>query len=74
VFDLCARQLAQERVPEGSRGRVNGQWNALIALCDMSSFGLAVRYDGEFDCSSFGRLFGRLFCRLVGWLVDWLVG
>ena len=37
-FDLSVRQIAQETIPEHSRGIVNGQWRSMIAMFDMSSY------------------------------------
>eukprot|EP00597_Dinobryon_sp_UTEXLB2267_P007465 CAMPEP_0170085378 /NCGR_PEP_ID=MMETSP0019_2-20121128/20275_1 /TAXON_ID=98059 /ORGANISM="Dinobryon sp., Strain UTEXLB2267" /LENGTH=333 /DNA_ID=CAMNT_0010301807 /DNA_START=637 /DNA_END=1638 /DNA_ORIENTATION=+ len=42
IFDLSARQIAQETIPEACRGKVNGQWRAVIAFFEMSSFVLAM--------------------------------
>jgi iron-regulated transporter 1 len=43
VFDLCVRQIAQETIPESVRGRVNGQWRAMVAFFEMASFLVAMR-------------------------------
>lgn len=44
LFDLCARQIAQETIKEVVRGKVNGQWRAMIAFFDMSTFALAIAF------------------------------
>jgi len=38
LFDLCARQIAQETIPETARGKVNGQWRSLIALFEVGAY------------------------------------
>lgn len=38
VFDLCARQIVQETLPEETRGSVNGLWASIISFFNMSSF------------------------------------
>ena len=38
VFDLCARQIVQETLPEDTRGSVNGLWASIISFFNMSSF------------------------------------
>ena len=53
MFDLCTRQICQEAVPESSRGVVNGQWRALIAFFDMTSYVMALWYH---DPKYFGTL------------------
>mmetsp|Transcript_2863 Transcript_2863/g.6415 ORF Transcript_2863/g.6415 Transcript_2863/m.6415 type:complete len:592 (-) Transcript_2863:436-2211(-) len=42
LFDLCARQIAQETIPEAVRGRVNGQWRSMIAFFEMASYFIAL--------------------------------
>ena len=42
MFDLTARQLAQVTIKETVRGRVNGQWKAIISFFDMFGYFLAV--------------------------------
>ena len=39
------RQIAQECIPESHRGRVNGQWKALISFFDMLSYVVAMVFD-----------------------------
>lgn len=46
VFDIGARQIAQETIAEQVRGKVNGQWRALIAFFDMLSYALAIVISG----------------------------
>ena len=38
LFDLCVRQLAQEAIPECSRGAVNGLWNSLISFFNIATY------------------------------------
>jgi hypothetical protein len=38
LFDLCVRQLAQEAIPEHSRGAVNGLWNSLISFFNITMY------------------------------------
>lgn len=42
TFDLVARQMAQETIPDTHRGRVNGTWNAIVSLCDLTAYGLGM--------------------------------
>ena len=45
-FDLAARQIAQESIPEQYRGRVNAQWKSIVGMFDMASFSIAMVYSG----------------------------
>jgi len=47
MFDLGARQIAQETIPEASRGRVNGQWRSMTAFFEMGGYLLALLFSGE---------------------------
>ena len=49
LFDLCVRQIAQESIPENSRGVVNGQWKALISFFNMSTFVCALFFPEPSD-------------------------
>ena len=51
TFDLVARQICQETIPEPVRGRVNGQWRALTALFEVSAYSLAIEYSDPRDFS-----------------------
>ena len=42
VFDLAARQIVQETLPEETRGQVNGLWASIISFFNMSSFIMAM--------------------------------
>jgi len=42
MFDLTTRQIAQVTIKESIRGRVNGQWKAIISFFDMFGYFLAV--------------------------------
>ena len=44
LFDLCVRQLAQEAIPEHSRGAVNGLWNSLISFFNITTYLAAMAY------------------------------
>lgn len=44
MFDLTARQIAQVTIKESTRGRVNGQWKAIISFFDMLGYFLAVLF------------------------------
>jgi iron-regulated transporter 1 len=46
MFDLGVRQIAQETIPEYCRGKVNGQWRAMTAFFEMSSYVLALLIQG----------------------------
>ncbi len=41
MFDLAARQICQETIPEAVRGKVNGQWRSIIAFFDMMAYVIA---------------------------------
>jgi iron-regulated transporter 1 len=41
MFDLAARQICQETIPEAVRGKVNGQWRSIIAFFDMMAYVMA---------------------------------
>lgn len=49
AFDLCARQIAQEGVPEAHRGAINGKWRSLTAFFDLSSYLVAVMFPDPAD-------------------------
>lgn len=51
-FDLAARQIAQERIPEHYRGRVNAQWKSIVGMFDMASFSIAMVYAGKYGMFS----------------------
>lgn len=42
MFDLCARQIAQESIQESVRGKVNGTWGAITSFFDMAGYGSAL--------------------------------
>jgi hypothetical protein len=42
LFDLCARQIAQETIPEAHRGVINGKWNAITNFFDLMTYLCAV--------------------------------
>jgi iron-regulated transporter 1 len=44
MFDLAATQIAQLRIPEHSRGRVNGQWRSLTAFFDTLTYVVAILF------------------------------
>lgn len=46
MFDLGARQIAQETIPEASRGKVNGQWRSMTAFFEMGGYLLALMFSG----------------------------
>eukprot|EP01042_Synura_sphagnicola_P000152 gene152-153_t len=47
VFDLVARQIAQETIPEHIRGEVNGTWSSITALFDFSAYGLSMLFNKQ---------------------------
>jgi len=49
IFDLCARQIAQEMIPENIRGSTNGFWSSITAFFDMSTFVVAIFYPHASD-------------------------
>jgi len=49
LFDLCARQIAQETIVESHRGIVNGKWRSLTAFFDLSSYLIAVAFPNPED-------------------------
>jgi hypothetical protein len=48
MFDLGVRQIAQETIPEHSRGIVNGQWKSMTAFFEMASYLIALTIQGIF--------------------------
>ena len=44
MFDLVARQIAQEGIEEIYRGAINGKWRSLIAFFDLSTFVVAMLF------------------------------
>ena len=62
VFDLCTRQIVQERVEESARNRSNGHWNSMISGFDMTSFALAIVISGD---NQFRQLCVVSFCFLL---------
>jgi len=46
MFDLGVRQIAQETIPEHSRGVINGQWKSLTAFFEMASYVIALSIQG----------------------------
>ena len=42
AFDLCARQIAQETIPEHLRGAANGFWGSITAFFDMATYLVAI--------------------------------
>ena len=44
MFDLVARQIAQEGIEEVYRGAINGKWRSLIAFFDLSTFVVAILF------------------------------
>ena len=44
MFDLTTRQIAQVTIKESTRGRINGQWKAIISFFDMFGYTLAVLF------------------------------
>jgi hypothetical protein len=49
LFDLCARQIAQEAIPENLRGATNGFWASITALFNMATFVVAIMYPNPED-------------------------
>ena len=52
LFDLCARQISQETIPEDSRGVINGQWASLTSFFNFGSYALACVFSGTNSYSS----------------------
>jgi hypothetical protein len=48
MFDLTARQIAQVTIKETVRGRVNGQWKAIISFFDINSKYFDISYNKIF--------------------------
>ncbi len=42
MFDLAATQIAQQTIPENSRGTINGQWRSITAFFDMTTYIVAI--------------------------------
>ena len=49
IFDLCARQIAQEMIPEDLRGSTNGFWSSVTAFFDMATFVVAIFFPQASD-------------------------
>ena len=49
IFDLCARQIAQETIPENLRGAVNGFWASIVAFFNMATFIVAITFPDPND-------------------------
>ena len=42
LFDLCARQIAQETIKENVRGSVNGTWQSIINTFELSAYAITM--------------------------------
>ena len=47
MFDLGVRQIAQEKIPEYCRGKVNGQWKSIISFFEMTVYVIAGTISGK---------------------------
>jgi len=62
LFDLCARQIAQETIKESVRGTVNSVWQSIINCFELSAYALTMIYSQPqqfniLSCISFFMVF-----------------
>lgn len=62
LFDLCARQIAQETIKESVRGTVNSFWQSIVNTFDLSAYAFTMVYSepqqfGILSCISFSMVF-----------------
>ena len=62
LFDLCARQIAQETIKESVRGTINSFWQSIVNTFDLSAYAFTMVYSepqqfGILSCISFSMVF-----------------
>ena len=62
LFDLCARQIAQETIKEPVRGTINSIWQSIVNTFDLSAYAFTMAYSepqqfGILSCISFAMVF-----------------